>query len=139
MTREQAVKAIQSHPQFSGLNHARVLRQATRIGRLLGLGRGEIVKAIFSKPLIADYSYRRNLAVVDAIRRAVKRSGVSASNRELFEWYLRNPHHSPYALEGARLRETILERKGLLEEPSFMGKKAGKWLERGMRRRHARR
>ena len=122
VSREQVVRAVFSHPRFAGYDHARVLRQASRLGKLIGLSKKEIIKEIFENPFLVSPSQKRNLASIDAIRNALKRSGKNVSNEQLFEWYKKHFWTTPYPVKGSKERETVLARQGKLSEPSKVGK-----------------
>ena len=71
---QQVGKAIASFAPFAGLKHYRGMRQALRLGKLVGVSKEEIVMAIIEKPVLSSYSQKRNLAAIDAFRHAVEDS-----------------------------------------------------------------
>ena len=133
-TKTQAVKAVLSYPQFASLNHSRVVRQAMRMGRIIGLNRQEIAMAILNKPVLAGYSEKRNLAAIDAFRNAVRRTGSTKTNRELFELYQKEFVKSPYPVKDSKKRETWWQRRERSTK-SKMGQKIEKRLRKTKRPR----
>ena len=71
-TRQQIGEVIMKFPPFAGLDHTRVLRQATYLGRLVGLSSGQCIEQIMQNPVLASYSAKRSLAVIDIGRSLVK-------------------------------------------------------------------
>ncbi len=136
VSREKVVKAVFKAPRFARRDHVRVLRQIKRFAKLLGLNKKTIIDYLFENPVIAGYSWKRNIASVDAIRRAVKRTGVNVSNEEMFQWYMTGYGQSPYAAKDSKAREGTLEARGELTKPSDMGKAAESWLKNRKKRRH---
>ena len=128
--------AVLSFPPFAGLDHSRVLNQALKVGKLINLSREEIIEVILDKPVLASYSLKRNVAVIQAYRNALRRlktedidiSGFS--NKKLFEIYLKSFADSPYPVKGKRESEKkVLRRTGKTKIS-----KAGKNIENRLRK-----
>ncbi len=93
-TRTERVKEIiLKYPQFAGLDHTRVLRQAAHLGRLVGLSSGQYIEKIMQNPVLAGYSAKRSLAVID-IGRSLVREGYNPE--KMMEVYFGYCSLSPY-------------------------------------------
>ena len=79
---EEVKRAILIHPQFAGLDHERVVRQKTRLGRIAGLTNEETIDYLLDIPVLAGYSAKRYLAAFD-IGRQLKREGFPQDDRML--------------------------------------------------------
>ncbi len=114
---EKVKKAILANPSFAGVDHERVMQQKSRIGRIIGLGREEIVGLILKRPVLANYSFRRDLAVVDLGRKLVT-EGYGGREKEMVQAYLSYCGQSPY-VPGTN-RKRISQAEG--EEPPLLKK-----------------
>ncbi len=110
---ETALRSIKAHHQFSSLNHHRVLRQLTRVGRLARLHEAEVIAELMSRPRLAELSVKRYLAAIDVFRHCDV-SGIPAER--LIEWYIRHALLSPYVPGTDRLRITQAMRNGQYKE-----------------------
>ena len=112
---EKAVKkAILAHPQFAGLNHERVVRQKGKVGRIIGINQGEILRKILEKPVLAGYSAKRYLAAID-IGRELHGKGYAA--KDIISAFFCYPAKSPYVPETKKLRISHVEN---YEKPPLM-------------------
>ncbi len=98
---ESVKKAILTHPQFAGLDHERVIRQKSRLGRLVGLTGDDVRNKILSKPSLAGYAVRRYLAAIDIGRILVKEGYDPTTIRDRFFTYFTK---SPYVPGTTRQR-----------------------------------
>ena len=90
---ERVKEAILKHPPFVSLDHARVLRQAARLGKLVDLSSGQCIEKIMQNPVLANYSAKRSLAVID-IGRLLVREGYNP--KEMLDVYFACCSISPY-------------------------------------------
>ena len=104
---ETAVKkAIPTFPPFAGLNHERVVRQKGKVGRIIGISQGEILRKILEKPVLAGYSAKRYLAAID-IGRELHGKGYAA--KDIISAFFCYPGKSPYVPETKKLRISHVE------------------------------
>ncbi len=117
-TAEDASKAVLSFPQFAGYDHQRVLRQLSRIGRIAGLNKNEVIERILENPVLAGYSAKRYLAAID-IGRELRKEGISDNVRITCIWFS-YPSKSPYVPDTKRLRIAQAAKRGMNGEPPLM-------------------
>lgn len=131
VSREKAAKAVFTHPPFAGYDHSRVLREVMRLGRVVGLKKKNIVNTILQRPVLAGYSQKRNLAVIDAIRNAANQAGIKVSAKQGLELYKKTFGKSPYPVTGSKKRETWWQRKQpATTTPSKFGQAIRRTLQR---------
>ena len=92
-SRQNIGKVIAKHPRFAGLDHTRVLRQAARLGKLVDLSSGQCIEKIMQNPVLAGYSAKRSLAVID-IGRSLIREGYNPE--KMMDVYFACCSISPY-------------------------------------------
>ncbi|NQZ85213.1 MAG: hypothetical protein HRU03_05845 [Nanoarchaeales archaeon] len=110
-TIDKTKKAVLSFPQFTGLNHQRVLRQKTRLSKLIDINKAETITHILNKPGIAGCSYKRDLAIFDIVR-TLEDEGLEVTQKQV----LNNFTKSPYVPNTKKLRITKAKRLNQLEE-----------------------
>ena len=121
----RAAKAIFAFPPFAGLNHERVLRQKTRIGRIIGLTQGRGYRcALFEKPVQAGYAVKRDLARID-VAKHIESQGVEITD-EVRDWFIKNHTRSPY-VPGTN-RKRISKSSGEYAKPNLQILAEGKFL-----------
>ena len=93
-TFEDVKKAILTHPPFAGLDHERVVRQKTKLGRIAKLSNEESINCLLDTPVLAGYSAKRYLAAFD-IGRQLKKEGFSQDGNMLnafFSYFIKSPY-----------------------------------------------
>ncbi len=98
---EKIRKAILSYPPFAGYDHERVLRQKSRLGKVVGLSEREVVDLILEKPQLAGFSTQRDIAALDVAREALRelseKRPVTLEDRQLLlKTYISVYRKSPY-------------------------------------------
>ena len=86
--------AVLSFPPFAGLDHERVVRQKTRLGRMAGLSDDEAIDYLLDLPVLAGYSAKRYLAAFD-IGRQLEKEGFPQDERMLkafFSYFGKSPY-----------------------------------------------
>ena len=111
-------KAVLSFPPFASYDHQRVLRQLSRIGRIAGLNKNEVIERILENPVLAGYSAKRYLAAID-IGRELRKEGISDNVRITCIWFS-YPSKSPYVPDTKRLRIAQAAKRGINGEPTLM-------------------
>lgn len=104
--KDRIKKIILDYPQFIGINHSRVIRQKTRLGRMVGLSKEEVIEYIMDKPILAGNSAKRYLAALD-IGRNLEAEGFT--REEIFNSFIKNYIKSPYVpnTDRKRISQTI--------------------------------
>jgi hypothetical protein len=95
-----------------------VLRQLSRIGRIAGLNKNEVIERILENPVLAGYSAKRYLAAID-IGRELRKEGISDNVRITCIWFS-YPSKSPYVPDTKRLRIAQAAKRGINGEPTLM-------------------
>src|SRR3989344_7131505 len=93
-TFEDVKKAVLSFPPFAGLDHERVVRQKTRLGRIAGLSDDEVINYLLDLPVLVSYSAKRYLAALD-IGRQLESEGFPQDERMLkafFSYFIKSPY-----------------------------------------------
>ncbi|MEK6924029.1 MAG: hypothetical protein AABW54_02215, partial [Candidatus Micrarchaeota archaeon] len=117
---------VLSHPPFAGLDHARVVRQLSRVGRLIGLSKTIILRRLLRKPVLASYSAKRYVAAL-RIGRRLCLLRKSRGNAKLLATALKKYVKSPYVPGTNRLDIDRAERRGISGgEPPLMKYLRGK-------------
>ena len=112
---ENKVKsAVLKFPQFAGYDHERVVRQKLHVGSLINPKKGQILEIILNQPVLASYSAKRDIAVIDICRHLFN-EGYTQQN-EMLQLYIKHFMNSPY-LKGTRIRISKTKTK---EEPKLM-------------------
>lgn len=93
-TEHDVLAAILKHPPFAGLDHARVVRQQSRVGILVHISEQQVLEQIIKNPVYASYSAKRYLAGID-IGRRLWREGYP-NEKMLQKAFLNNVSKSPY-------------------------------------------
>ena len=108
---EEVKRAILNFPPFAGLDHERVVRQKTRLGRIAGLTNEETIDYLLDIPVLAGYSAKRYLAAFD-IGRQLKREGFPQDDRML-EAFFSYISKSPYVpgTERKRISQVISDKE----------------------------
>lgn len=99
---EEVKRAVLSFPPFAGLDHERVVRQKTRLGRMAELSNKETIDYLLDLPVLASYSAKRYLAAFD-IGRQLGREGFP-QNKEMLSAFLSYFSKSPYVPGSNRMR-----------------------------------
>ena len=89
VSRERAVKAVFSHPQFAGLDHS---ERVQIIQRVYGVSRKKAVRAVFSFPRFADYDHSRVLRETVRLGRI-----VGLSRQEVIDMIFEKPVLASYS------------------------------------------
>ena len=127
--RSTIISCILKYPPFSGLNHHRVLKQKYKLGKLLGLTINEVIDVILVYPVLAGYSYKRDIAVFDIMKRlAVERQ--LPNDKEMLNIFLNKYALSPYVSGYHRLRMGKVEKLGKTPDEPKMMKQIRKHLDR---------
>ena len=66
-SKEDIKKVVFKFPQFASLDHERVMRKLGRIGRIAGLDEDTVKEEVMKNPVLAGYSAKRYLAVIDVV------------------------------------------------------------------------
>ena len=90
---------ILKSPQFAGINHYRVLKQKSKLGKLIGLDYKKVKEILLSNSNIAWCSYHRDLAIFDILNELHK-EGFEVTERQV----LSNFTLSPYVPNTTKLR-----------------------------------
>ena len=112
-TFEDVKKAVLSFPPFAGLDHERVVRQKTRLGRIAGLSDDETINYLLDLPVLTGYSAKRYLAGFD-IGRQLEKEGFQQDERML-KAFFSYKSKSPYVPDTDRKR--ISQVVGFKEPP----------------------
>ncbi|MCH7568777.1 MAG: hypothetical protein IIA87_05125 [Nanoarchaeota archaeon] len=100
--KKRVKKAILGFAPFAGYNHKRVKRQKTRLGRIVGLSKNEVIDYILSNPILSSYSAKRYLAAMD-VARTLEQEGFS-QNETMLNTFFNYPSKSPYVPKTNRKR-----------------------------------
>ena len=112
---ENKVKsAVLKFPPFAGLDHERVVRQKLHVGSLINPKKGQILEIILNQPVLASYSAKRDIAVIDICRHLFN-EGYTQQN-EMLQLYIKHFMNSPY-LKGTKIR---ISKSKTNEEPKLM-------------------
>ena len=103
MDKNKICEAILKFPPFAGLDHERVIRQKTRIGRLIGIGKSEVINILLKNPVLASCSYKRDLAVLDVMRKLAMETQLPF-DKDMLNIWLKNYANSPYVPNTNRKR-----------------------------------
>lgn len=109
------IAAVLKFPQFAGLDHARVVRDACRLGKRIGLSQREIRDRILKNPILAGYSAKRYIAGLD-VARALHKEAFPFNETMLFA-YFSNIGKSPYIPDSKRERISHVDN---YQEPPLM-------------------
>lgn len=89
---DEIKKVSLSHPQFLGYNHTRVIKQKSRLGRLIGLSDLEVKNLILKHPISAGCSYMRELGIFDVVRELKNQEGIDINLNQILNNYSRSPY-----------------------------------------------
>jgi len=110
-------EAILQIPRFAGLDHERVVRQKSKLGRLVGMNEQEVIDKILDRPTLAGYSVRRYIAGLDIANKLIEEG--FEPDEKMLEAFFRYISISPYVPKTKRLR--ISKAPSGSEEPPLLG------------------
>ncbi len=108
--------AVLTFPLFASYDHARVLRQKMRLGRIVKLSQQETLKMLITHPVFAGYAAKRYLAALD-VGRTLKEEGFP-QDKEMLRIFFNNISRSPY-VPGTR-RRRISQATGVYTDPPLL-------------------
>ena len=92
------------------MDHEHVIRKLGRIGKIAGLDEDTVKKEIMKNPILAGYSAKRYLAVIDVVMHL--RTEGELSDSRAVGLCLSYPSKSPYVPGTDRLRVTQALKRG---------------------------
>ena len=120
-SKEDIRKVVFKFPPFAGLDHEQVIRKLGRIGRIAGLDEDTVKERIMENPILAGYSAKRYLAMIDIVMHL--RTEGELSDRDAVRLCLSYCSKSPYVPGNYRLRVTQALKRGNYDaDPPLMVK-----------------
>ena len=118
-SKEDIKKVVFKYPQFAWRDHHQVMRKLSRIGRIVGLDEDTVKEEVMERPVLAGYSAKRYLAMIDVVMHLRTEGELSDSRAvDLCRSYFSK---SPYVPGNYRLRVTqALKRGNYYEDPPLM-------------------
>ena len=109
-SKEDIKKVVFKYPQFAWRDHHQVMRKLSRIGRIVGLDEDTVKEKIMENPILAGYSAKRYLAMIDIVMHL--RTEGELSDRDAVRLCLSYCSKSPYVPGNYRLRVTQALKRG---------------------------
>ena len=107
-------EVILKFPQFAGYDHSRVVRQKSRLGRIVGLSSEDVIDKILDTPILASYSAKRYIAALDIGQRLAQ----EGFEQDMLDAFFRYCSKSPY-VPGTR-RQRISKAQKPCQEPPLL-------------------